>query len=505
MIKKIRERIARYIAPGLKDEREIRELVKEEVQAARQGLPIAVNYDPTGEGYRRVSAQNQTREGLSPMSQDLMLNLAYYLYDTSGLVKRFVRDTKNFVLGEGLTYSVADDDDGAAQEVLDEFWGDGMNQMSLRIEKRVEFLNLLGEQCYPVIVSPHNGRTWVSYLDPINIDQVLTVQDFPEMPGAVKVRGTAGRPGRIMPVVREETDPRKREYGRLVGECFFFSINNPPNDPRGRSDLIHLFDFLNAFEEGLFDELDRIKLIKAFIWDVTLNGATQEEIDTFLQNNRTPKPNSVRAHNESVTWQAVAPSLGTQDNQNLFNMMRTYFAACTNRPESWLGAGGKAYQTEADLMGEPTFKDLGSRQRYVKYILEYQLRYVLDQHTLVGTLREPENRWIVTVDLPEMTTKNMVNIVTGLFSLAQALMMAQTSGWVSKEKSAELFLSVAQQVGVDIDIAAEIEKIAQQKGMTEDAWMTEDYAGREALITEVVARLEKRQTTDDRRRMTVLK
>ena len=491
----LREKIAKWMAPGLKSETEIRAIVKEEVLQARQAWPVSLDYDPHNEGYRRLSSEGQenARRDLTPMGQDTMLELAYYLYDTSGLVKRFVRDTKNFTLGEGVSYVVDNDDEaGSAAEVLDETWADPMNDFNLRLEQRIEFLNLLGEQCYPVAVNPHNGRVWESYVDPVNIDVVEALVNFPEIPAAVKLKGTAGRQGRMLSVIREETDPRKKEFGRLVGDCFFFAINKPPNATRGRSDLIHLFDFVNGFEEGLFDELDRIKGIKAFIWDVTLKGATKEEIAQFLKDNKTPKSNSVRAHNDQVVWDAVAPTLNATENKAIFDLMRTYLSACANRPDSWLGSGGKAYQTEADLMGEPTFKDLGSRQRYVKYIIEYQLRYVLDQATLAGRISAPKGeKWGVTVNMPEMSAKDLKKIVDGLFTLAQSLMIAEAQGWVTKETAASLYANMAERSGMEIDAAEEIKKAAQSakgKGKVEEG--TEDYAAREAMIREITARLE---------------
>ena len=490
----LRDWIAEKLRPGMMNAAQVADLVKSEVQKARMAMPISVDYDPKREGYRRLSAEGeeQVRRDMTPISQDMMLELAYYLYDTSGLVKRFVRDTKNFVLGEGVSFEVANDDDGgAAKQVLDDFWSDAMNRMNLHLEPRVEFFCLLGEQCWPVAVNPHNGRVWVSYVDPVNIDEVISVRNFPEITAAVKLKGTTGRTGRIMPAIREALDPRKsNEYGRLVGECFYWALNKPPNALRGRSDLIHLFDFVNAFEEGIFDELDRIKGIKAFIWDVTLTGADDADIKQFLQNNRAPKSNSVRAHNEQVKWEAVAPSLNQSDNKAFFDLMKTYLAACANRPDSWLGSGGKAYQTEADLMGEPTFKDLGSRQRYVKYMLEYMLRFVLDQAMIHKTLRPPKDgKHVVTVNMPEMSTKDLKKIVDGLFTLAQSLMIAEGQGWISTDTASKLYANMASQSGIEIDAAEEIKAAAKRAGSV----VTKDYAAREALVKEIVEWIKSRE------------
>jgi len=486
----IREKIARFLAPELMDSGQVKDLVKDEVRAARAALPINIDYDPKNEGYRRLTseAEAEFRRDLTPVSQDLMIELAYFLYDTSGLVKRFVRDTKNFVLGAGVSFEVENDDDSACKDLLQAFWNDPINNLDLRLEKRVEFLCLLGEQCWPAAVNPHNGRVYLSYVDPANIDTVYKAASFPEITAAVKLKGSGGRPGRMLPAIRPETDIRRKEYGRLVGECFFFDVNNPPNATRGRSDLIHLFDFINAFEEGLFDELDRLKGILSYIWDVTLEGADENQIKAFLQDNPPPKANSVRAHNERVKWEAVSPNLRHSDSKAFFDLMKTYLAACACRPDSWLGAGGKAYQTEADLMGEPTFKELGSRQRYVKYIIENVLKFQIDQAVIHGALRENDQApFKPVVSMPEMHTRDLKKIVDGLFTLAQALMIAESQGWVTAESAAGLFAGVAGQTGIEIAAAEQIRKSAGE------AQVTEDYAAREALVAEIVERIEAAQ------------
>lgn len=491
----ILKRLARMLAPDLMDADQVRTLVAEEVRVARQALPMSLNYDPHNEGYRRYSQDSLVRRDLNPISQDLMIELAYYLYDTSGLVKRFVRDTKNFVLGEGVTLTVENDtEDGAAMQVLESFWNDSVNRLDMRLEKKIEFLGLLGEQCWPVWVNPVNGLVRLSYVDPSNIDDVVNSTMFPELAASVVLKDASGRTSKTLSVIREEWDPRLPTYGRLVGDCFFYSINNPPNASRGRSDLIQSFDFISAFEEGLFDEFERQRFMKSFIWDVVLQGATEEDIAKFLQNTPTPKPGSIRAHNERATWQAVTPDLKNQDSKAFFDFSRSYLAATQNRPDSWFGSGGKAYQHEADLMGEPTFKDLASRQRYVKYVIEDLCRFQLDQAVLKKALVEPSGeRFMVKVNMPEMTNKNLKEIVGALLQLAQALMIGVTQRWLTDDTAATLFASIAQMVGVDIDVAEEIKQAAknavESEGLTADG-VTRDYAVREALVKDILERLE---------------
>lgn len=470
---KLARRLSKWLSPDLMSRGEVEALVAEKVLAARQALPISLDYDPKNEGYRRLTGvDGMLSRDLTPMGQDTMIELAYYLYDTSGLVKRFVRDSSNFVLGEGLTLDVKNDDEGTAKKWLEDFWE--KNRLELRLRKRIEFLCLLGEQCWPVLVNPYNGRVMLGYIDPSNIDTVEVVTGFPEIPQRIVLKGATTGRGQSFAAIREDWDPMSRTTGRMVGECFFYSINNPPNGTRGRSDLIQSFDFINGLEESLFDEIDRIKLIKAFIWDVTLNGATDEEISDFLKKNRTPKAGSVRAHNDRVTWQAVAPDLKMQDSKTFLDFMKTYLAACQNRPDSWFGSGGKVYQSEAELNGEPTFKDLGTLQLFVRCMLEDVCRFVIDQAVIRGALRESKSDPLKpAVNMPEMVTRDLKAIVEALFQFAQALTVAESQGWLSKDTSTELFASVVVRCGFEIDAAEEIKKRAAEA--TDVDGLTEDY------------------------------
>jgi len=166
------QRISRWLSPDLMTRDQVERLVSEKVIEARQALPVARDYDPKNEGYRRLSGQDGwLARDLTPMGQDTMLELAYYLYDTSGLVKRFVRDTSNFVLGEGISIDLQNDDEaGSAKAVLDAFWKS--NKLDLRLHQRIEFLCLLGEQCWPVWVNPYSGKVMLGYIDPGNIEVV---------------------------------------------------------------------------------------------------------------------------------------------------------------------------------------------------------------------------------------------------------------------------------------------------------------------------------------------
>ena len=466
----IRSRLARFLAPELVDRAIVEQLVAEQAKRAGMGLPVFADYDPKGEGFRRYSlGGSQVRMDIGPASHEI----AYFLYATSGMAKKFIGDTKNFVLGRGATFEVKNDrPDKAATELLKDFWKDSINRMDSLIGPRIEFLGLLGEQCWPVTVNPYNGFVQLSYVDPANIDDVIPLPGFAEIADIVQVR-TIERGGQPLRVIRKERDPRKSEYGRLVGDCFYWAINKPPNSPRGWSDLLQSADFISSLEESLFSELDRLNLMKAFIWDVAIEGAGPEEIDKFKEKNPPPKPGSLRIHNEKVTWKAEAPDLKHQDTKYFFDMMRSYVSGVQGRPDSWFGSGGKAYQTEADLMGEPTYRDLEDRQDFARNMLEEVLGFAADQAVLHRSLPEPEGggAYEICVNLPSMRKRDLKTATDSLKSVTESLVAAETQGWARKETCQRIWASVASETGVEVDAEEEIEEAKKRDAEP----MTEDY------------------------------
>jgi hypothetical protein len=448
---KIRERIARFVAPELRNEAEIRNMVAEEVQRAKMALPITVNYDPKNEGYRRLSDTQQRRD-LHPLDQSRMFEIAYFMFDSSAMTKRLAKLDKTFIFAEPITITA---DDEKVKEIIDRFWT--KNKMDMRLPDRIMWLGMLGEQCWPVIVNQYNGEVSLKYADPSQIKDVwvnpLDVEDIM----MVDLLGTSGIEGRRLKAIHEDTNPASRTMGLLVGDCFFYSINHPLNSPRGRSDFLTLFDWIDSLERYGYNYLERAEFLLNFIWDVTLKGMNEDQVRKWLQDNPVPQPGSMRAHNENVEWNAVAPDLKATDFTSGFDMAKGYIMGSAGRPSSWFGEGGKAYQTEADQFGQVPIKDLDERQLYVKYILQEIIQFVVDQAVIAGRLPAEKRDVPVIINMPEISKKDTAKITNAIPQIATALTMAENSKWIRKETATKIFAAVAGQMGVEIDVEAEIE------------------------------------------------
>jgi hypothetical protein len=448
-----REKIGRFIAPGLKNESQVREIVKEEIKQARMALPITANYDPHNEGYRRLTG-NQQRRDLSHINQDRMFEIAYFMWDSSAMTKRLAKMDKTFLFAEPITVTAKD---GDVQEIIDRFWKDPENNMDLDFADQVMWLGLLGEQCWPCNVNKYNGHVRLAYVDPVQIKKVLVNPQNVKQVMRVDLQGTTGRAGKKYTAIRTDYNLQSKTYGKLVGDCFFFAINHPPNSPRGRSDFLTLFDWIDALERYGFNYLERAEFLLNFVWDVLLKGMTEDQIRQWLQDNPAPEPGSMRAHNENVEWNAVAPDIKAHDYSKGFQIGKQFIMGAAGRPEAWFGGGGKAYQTEADLMAQVPTKDLDERQLYAKHMLQLLIQFQLDQAVIAGRLSEEKAATGFKINMPEISKKDLAKLINGVPQLTTALTLAEQNRWICRETAIKLFGFFCGHLGMDIDAEAEIE------------------------------------------------
>jgi hypothetical protein len=461
----LRQRIAKWFAPDLYSKDAVREVVKDEIHKARMALPITANYDPNGEGYRPLMGRTSQRRDVQHVDLDRMYEVAYFMWDTSAMTRRLALMDQSFLFAEPITVTSPDPD---VQTVIDNFMTE--NKLGTRFPDKMMWMGLLGEQCWPVTVLPQNGLVLLEYVDPQSIKEVYVNSLNVEETQQVELQGVGGRTGRKMAVIRKDWNIHSKGFGRLLGECFFFSINHPPNDPRGRSDYLTLFDWIDGLERHGFNYLERAEFIFNFVWDVLLEGMTEEEIKSWLANNRTPDPGSIRAHNERVKWEAVVPNFGSHDFAKGFDSMKGFVMGSAGRPASWYGEGGKAYQNEAEQFGQVPIKDLEKRNELHKEILNEMVQFQLDQAVIAKRLSEEKAKAGFDVNMPKISEKDLSRLINGVPQLASALAVAETQKWVSHETAVSIFAIVISRLGVDVNVEDELKKA---KGKPEED--TKDY------------------------------
>ena len=434
-------------------------------------------------GFRGISATGQPgitssrswNRDLYPLVQDKMIELAWYLYDRNPLAKRLINIMKVFLVGEGLGVHA---EDPAVQDVIDDFWNDPQNSMDMNLPEYVKELGIFGEQLFQVSRNPIDGRVRLWYIDPWEIFSVAYAQgEMAErsisFPIKVWLRQRANdKDPTELTCIHPDEDPLSDTYGLSTGNCFYFAVNKAKRGARGRSDIFALADWLDVYEQMMFDLADRGKIADSFIWDVTLKGMNAEEITQWVKDNgQPPLPNSIRAHNENVEWKSEAPDLKGADRHEFAKLFLTHIVGTAGFPAHWFGEGDRTNRATAQEMGWPTYKTLEERQRYFKYMLAAILNYVLDSAIAAGTLPADSNREF-QISTPDLAIRDTQAIAAAVAPVSQAISLSIQEQLLTKDTGVKVLASVFSQLGVEVDAEAELEALKIE--LTPDE---ADYAG----------------------------
>jgi len=463
-------------------------LPQPEVITVYEAIPGAYDPDadlsPTGGGsryYRRIS--QQSRRDFDPLKQERMQELAFYLYDHNYLAKRVLEVIRDFVVGEGITVVSTNPDEPARQleqEAIDRTWLDPQNRIDQAVHDYCLELGLWGELVLPVTVNPRNGAVRFGYIDPGRIEQVITDPANDQEVIAIQLkRPDPGGPPQRLRVVHVETDPNRREYGRLVparlsetfrdgdreylylGSCFYFKINSVMGARRGRSDLLSIADIIDAHDQALFNAVERNLLTKSFIYDVTVDGGEQEvaKVKAELEG-KGPPYGATRVHSTAVTWNAVAPDLKIPDDVALLDAIVDAVAVGAGLPKTWLSGTTDVNRATATELAEPAIKRLTARQRYFRYCLEQLVTFILDQAELAGMIKwRPTTLrtlrpvpWQFAVQMPDMRQKDVQSAAAALNQAANALALLKSEAAIDTEVERRVAQVLIAPFGVEYDL-----------------------------------------------------
>lgn len=409
----------------------------------------------TGDGLASLNERD-----LAPMAQDRMQKLSEHLWQSNLLANRLVELPLAYLLAEGVSLQCKDEEH---QKLLNAFWSDPINNWPLKLTSRVRALGLLGEQCYIARVR-EDGFVRLGYLDPRQIATVVNDPENPEQPiGVVTKRDNRGKQHKYRVIVLgddadlfTENTARIRAEEFTDGECLLYQLNKFPNGSRGRSDLLGQMDWLDAYDEFLFNELDRIGYLRSFVWDVTMTGADGPTVDKYSKDFKPPSPNSTFVHNDSIKLEAKSAPLQAADTSESARLLRNHVLGGSTTPEHWYGGGGDVNRAAASEMGEPTFKVYSMRQGFLKLMLEEIGRYVIWQASQGKTPDWSDERNQVTAVFPELVNRDVTKFAAAMGSVVTAVIQAIDAGLLTEETSLKLIADVAQRFGQDFDAKTEL-------------------------------------------------
>jgi len=457
MVKGIRQRVGEAIIGQSRMKslsNEVKKDVLKELKKDKKFSESTPRDKEEDQGYRSIT-DLKTRD-LSPLTQERMFEICFFLYDTNPFAHRILEMTKDFVVGEGITFQAKDDN---VQEVLQDFWDDPVNAWDLKQGQRILELGLYGEQFYPTAVNDVDGKVKMGYLDPQSVAEIKTDPDNVEILETVVKKGMGGEKGKEYDVIAMDDGRESETQGKMVGNIFAFAINKVANSTRGRSDLFCLADWIDGYDQFLFNRLERSHLMNVFLWDVELRGMKQKDIDKWLRDQSVPKPGSVRAHNEFVNWKALVPDLGAHDASEEAKLFRNQILGGAGIPPHWYAGGEGITRATALEMATPVMKRLKTRQRYFKYMITHIFKYVIDQAIINGKvgLTEKVDKSFV-IGMPKLLEKDFYTLSLGMKFVMEAMTTAVEKKWVGEDSAKRIFAELMERLGLEVGFVMEDEK-----------------------------------------------
>lgn len=437
--------------------------------------------------WRRIS---DTRRQLLPYEIDRAQSISRHLYQRNPMAKRVVDMLVDFTIGaDGLTFEAEDD---AVQEVIDDFWTDPRSNWAMRHRDVVRDLSIHGELALRRFVNTQSGRTRLGYID---VGRIKSVKSDPDdmLVDTTLVLARPQQEDEVIPLIVWTDDDGD---GRWEGDAFYFAVNRILGEQRGVPDLFAIADYVDGYDQIIFNALERSGLINAFIYDVTLEGATPHDIVEWEEDNREPPPpGSVRVHNEKEKWATVSPSLGSEDVTKVGRAVKNMGLGGAGMPEAWFAEGDSANRATLAAQGDPTYRMLQSRQEFLADMFTRIVSVVVQEE--VGR-RIPTNASVeFRVNLPELSAKDTSSVSAALPQLAAALVSAVDSEFIDTASARSLFLTLASQVGVDLD-PAEVEAAIESERADREAKQAEQDAERARFLAQFAQDDEERPQDGDR-------
>lgn len=435
-------------------DRWFRDIHETRVAARVEALREAAGQTKHDEGWRRLT-QDAGRD-LSPITLDRQREIAVYLWERNPIARRIIEVQVEWVVGEGVQVNAKNP---RTKEYLKRFWDHPVNRWDLKLPARVRELFLMGEQFWPAFQNQYSGLFSLGSLDPSRVKEVILDPDNAETVIGVITRGrTPAEERRLSALLGGDaleilSTSALAERERLQdGELFVFQTNKLTAQSRGKSDLFALADWLEGYEQLLFSILQQEHVRSQYVWDLTMEGATKEEIEEKLANLQPPRPLSVRVHNEKEKWQLVGPEAGgASANSEHARLFRNHVLGGAAIPEHWYGGGGDVNRATAAEMSGPTEKAMTARQRAIRYMLHDVAAVQVERGIESGALREEADSREISISMPDLSPKDVARISPSLAQLASGLTIAAQNGWVDDDTAAKVMAGVIAHLGVEAD------------------------------------------------------
>jgi hypothetical protein len=407
---------------------------------------------PDDKGYNALS--NRQGRDLPPHTHDRMIMLSFLLYRTNPMANRLVNMRTEYAVGSGPVIFAEDE---KVLEAIQNWWTDDWNDWPLRIYQRIRDLIIYGEWLHQIKINYATGETWVNGIQPARIAQVDPHPANYEMPDTIWLRKveTNGQVVERYPVkaIRKVYEPSAAKFSGYAGDVMIFGDNMTTDTLRGVGSLFTLIDYLDAYDEMLFNRLDKIIAMGQVWWDLKLQGFTQDQIDEFLKSefnaNLPPRPGTLWAHNENADLQAKTPDLKSDEMSTDAGMIKSHIVSSAGWQGTFFDDPGTAGRAVGAEMSETVFRSISTFQSVVSIFLKKEIRYALWCLREAGKL-STDKLDDFYVNFPPATTRDIVKIGPGMFRLSQALDTMVKNRTISPAEARMIEASQINQLGLTV-------------------------------------------------------
>lgn len=438
---------------------ELSKVIGEQVEAKLKEANSQVKREREDADWRPISQKGI--KAFKPMEQAKMFKICYFLYDKNPLGHRIIERYKDFVVGEGLTYACSDPE---VLKVIDAHWNDPDNQWELGQAEKVGELGIYGEQYYPTFVNDSTGHVKLGYVDPEIVEKVTTEKGNvkKKVSYTLYLSSSESEEPKTYKLINQDQDSDSKTYGLLIGESFYFSINNVVNMPRGRADLFPIADSIDTYEHFLFNRAERADILNRIIYDLQLDGKSTKEIQEILKDFHIPRSNEVHGHNEKTKLSIISPKLESQDATSEAKLHFNHIMGGSGYPGHWFASGEGTTRATAVAMDLPTKKQLKSRQKIFKAMVSYIFRYVIHQSIIHQKLTMDKKDVKVKINLPKIEEKDTEVVARTLVAITQSLVVATEEGWITNDTAKKVYATALSQLGEEVEAAEVIEKTQEE-------------------------------------------
>ncbi len=389
-------------------------------------------------------------------------NLSIDLYRKNPLANRIIKIYTTFMAGEGFAVGATNDEVDA---VVKEFWFAERNEMDLNHRRFARDFLLYGEAPHPVAYDD-TGNTTVGYIDPHLIEHVEASElNQLILERLVLLRGSTDTPP--LTIVSRQDDPAEADMGLLDGDVFYWLNDRIGAATRGTPFLLPILDWLDAYDQTLWELIERIKATRAFFWDVTVEGGEDEVKEAKeVWGTTAPRSGSARFHTDAMSVEAQQPNLGTNEDVAAARYILRLISTGAGVAPHWLGDPEDANRSTAETMDKPVFRALEDTQATWKANMEELLRFVVDRKVAANMLPavvdvldeqgEPTGDRVpaaqtVEVVVPALTDDAITEAATAIAAVAGAFVQLDMIGGIDEETMRKVVRHILPMLGIPAD------------------------------------------------------